>query len=122
MISEAFEAWDALWGDIGTSHFAPTGILAISLEAGDGTDIYREGLDRTGFAYELLEPGEAAERYPFLDAASMRYAFFSAEGGVLFFRAHRARSPRMASAPRRGPQRGNAGAAIDMRGRPDQDR
>ena len=84
MISEAFEAWEALWRDLGTSHFGAAGILAISLEAGDGTDIYREGLDRTGFAYELLEPPEAAERYPFLDGASMRYAFFSAEGGALF--------------------------------------
>jgi sarcosine oxidase len=83
-ISEAFEAWDELWRDLGTSHFAPTGILAVSLEAGDGTDVYRDGLDRTGFAYELLRPQEAAERYPFLDAAAIRYAFFTAEGGVLF--------------------------------------
>ncbi len=84
MISEAFEAWEALWRDLGASHFAATGVLAVSLESGDGTDIYRDGLDRTGFAYELLHPQAAAERYPFLDAASMRYAFFTAEGGVLF--------------------------------------
>lgn len=84
MISEAFEAWEALWRDLGTSHFAPTGILAVSLEPGDGTDIFRDGLDRTGFAYEQLAPREAADRYPFLDVAPMRYAFFSAEGGVLF--------------------------------------
>ncbi len=84
LISEAFEAWEALWRDLGASHFAPTGILAVSLEEGDGTDIYRDGLDRTGFAYELLGPREAADRYPFLDAGGMRYAFFTSEGGVLF--------------------------------------
>lgn len=84
MITEAFEAWEGLWSDLGQSHFAPTGILAVSLEEGDGTDIYRDGLDRTGFAYELLQPNQAAERYPFLDAAPMRYAFFSSEGGALF--------------------------------------
>ncbi len=84
MISEAFDAWEDLWADLGESHLAPTGVLAVSLEPGDGTDIYRDGLDRTGFAYELLQPREAADRYPFLDAATMRYAFFSSEGGVLF--------------------------------------
>ncbi len=84
LISEAFEAWEVLWRDLGASHFAPTGILAVSLEEGDGTDIYCDGLDRTGFTYELLEPREAADRYPFLDAATMRYAFFTSEGGVLF--------------------------------------
>ncbi len=86
MITEAFEAWEALWRDLGESHLAPTGILAVSQVPGDGTDIYRKGLDRIGFAYELLTPREAADRYPFLDTASMRYAFFASEGGVLFCR------------------------------------
>ena len=31
-----------------------------------------------------MKPRGRAERYPFLDAAGMRYAFYSAEGGVLF--------------------------------------
>jgi len=84
LMSEAFAAWDQLWADLGVRHFAPTGVLAISAEPGDGGEVYRAGLDRTGFDYDLLEPKAAVERYPFLNAAGMRYAFYSAEGGVLF--------------------------------------
>jgi sarcosine oxidase len=84
LMSEAFTAWDELWADLGTRHLALTGFLAISQTEGDDADRMRAGLDRTGFAYELLGAEDAARRYPFLDAASMRYAFFSAEGGVLF--------------------------------------
>lgn len=83
-MSEAFDAWEALWADLGVRHVAPTGVLAISQAEGDYGDRFRAGLDRTGFAYTLFSGTEAAERYPFLDAAAIRYAFFSAEGGVLF--------------------------------------
>lgn len=86
LMTEAFAAWGNLWRDIGAAHFAPTGVLAICQEPGDNADIHREGLDRTGFAYERFEPREAAKRYPFLDAGSVRYAFLSREGGVLFCR------------------------------------
>lgn len=84
LMSEAFDAWDAMWRDIGRRHLAPTGVLAISREPGDDAEIYREGLERTGFAYERLSPRETVARYPFLDADGMRYSFFSREGGVLF--------------------------------------
>jgi sarcosine oxidase len=84
LMSDAFDAWEEMWADLAVRHFAPTGVLAISQAEGDEGDRYRKGLDRTGFVYELLSGAQAAERYPFLDAASMRYAFFSAEGGVLF--------------------------------------
>lgn len=84
LMSEAFAAWDELWSDLRRSHLAPTGFLAISQVEGDDGEKLRAGLDRTGFAYELLGPGSAAEHYPFLDASAMRYAIFSREGGVLF--------------------------------------
>lgn len=86
LMTEAFDGWAAMWADLGRSHFAPTGILTISQIPGDYGDRFREGLDRTGFAYERLAPAEAAARYPFLNASAMRYAFLSPEGGVLFCR------------------------------------
>jgi sarcosine oxidase len=86
LMSEAFDAWEAMWADLGASHLALTGILTISQRPGDYGDIFRDGLDRTGFRYDLFGPAEAMARYPFLDAAAMRYAFLSPEGGVLFCR------------------------------------
>ncbi len=86
LMSEAFAAWDELWADLARGHFAPTGILTISQTPGDFGEVFRAGLDRTGFAYELFGGPEAAERYPFLDGGTIRYAFLSPEGGVLFCR------------------------------------
>lgn len=83
-ILEAFAAWDEMWGDLGRAHLAPCGVMGISQTAGDEGEEYREGLERTGAAFQLFEPEEAARRYPFLDAATFRYAYLSREGGVLF--------------------------------------
>ena len=82
-ISEAFAAWDEMWADLGARHQVDCGVLALSQRPGDGAEEFREGLDRTGHAYRLFTPGEAAGRYAFLDPAGFRYAYFNAEGGVL---------------------------------------
>lgn len=83
-ITEAFAAWDELWADLGITHYAPCGVMGISQTDGDEGEEYRQGLDRMGSPYELLQPADAARRYPFLDPATFRYAYLSAEGGALF--------------------------------------
>lgn len=83
-IPEAFAAWDEMWADLGQSHLANCGVLGVSLLEGDEGEQYREGLDRTAAPYTLHKPAEAATRWPFLDAATLRYAYFSADGGALF--------------------------------------
>ena len=84
LIPQAFAAWQRLWDDIGTSHYKQTGVLCVSQEPGDEADDYLAGYDRMGTVYERLGPAEAMARYPFLDAAHIRYAAFCADGGVLF--------------------------------------
>jgi sarcosine oxidase len=86
MMDEAFEAWEALWADLGVSHYEETGILATCLRPGDTADALRAGLDRIGTPYQRLAPAEAAERFPFLDAASLSYAVLTRNGGVLLSR------------------------------------
>jgi len=83
-ITEAFEAWDELWVDLGKRHYAPCGVLGISQTEGDEGEEYRVGLDRTGSPYELYDAAEARRRYPFVDPATIRYAYLSPEGGALF--------------------------------------
>jgi sarcosine oxidase len=46
----------------------------------------RDGLAAGGFPFEMIEPGEAVARWPFLEAGSFRYVFFSPEGGALHCR------------------------------------
>lgn len=86
LISEAYDAWDALWADLGQNHLDARGFIGVSLEEGDLAEQYREGLDAGGFAYELYEPEEAARRYAFLEPGAFRYAFFSTDGGALHCR------------------------------------
>ncbi|WP_119271377.1 NAD(P)/FAD-dependent oxidoreductase [Taklimakanibacter deserti] len=83
IISEAFAAWEEMWRDLGRSHLARRGVLAMSQNPGDDGEKFREGYDRMGEAYELYEPKDAARRYPFLDPATIRYAYFTKAGGAL---------------------------------------
>lgn len=82
-ISEAFEAWEEMWRDLGRSHLASRGVLAMSQSEGDDGEKFREGYDRMGEAYELYEPNDAARRYPFIDPRTIRYAYFTKAGGAL---------------------------------------
>ena len=72
LITEAYQAWDELWDDLGTRHYDHRGLLCISCEAGDGSEAYREGLAEGGWPFELLAPDAAAERWPFLDSGTSR--------------------------------------------------
>ena len=83
LMSEAYEAWDELWADLGRTHLDQRGFICVSLEAGDQADLYREGLEAGGFPFELYDPGEGARRYPFLDPELVSYVLFSREGGAL---------------------------------------
>lgn len=86
LITEAYDAWDALWDDLGTSHYDPRGFLCVSREPGDESDLYLEGMRAGGYAHEMFTPAEAAARWPFLDGSAIRFAFHSAEGGALHCR------------------------------------
>jgi sarcosine oxidase len=85
-ITEAYAAWDELWADLGESHYDPRGFMAVSREPGDEAEEYREGLESGNYPFELLQAEGAAERWPFLEAGTFRYAFFSREGGALHCR------------------------------------
>lgn len=86
LISEAYDAWDALWADLGESHLDSRGFLCISREEGDEAEQYRDGMLAGGWPIDLFEPDEAVERWPFLEPGTFRYALFSPEGGALHCR------------------------------------
>ena len=86
LITEANDAWAEMWDDLGQNHLDPRGFLCVSLGAGDKTDQYREGMEEGGWPFEMLDPEAAAKRWPFLDPAGFRYAYFSTDGGALHCR------------------------------------
>jgi sarcosine oxidase len=66
LITEAYEAWDEMWADLGESHLDPRGFICISREEGDDAEQMRHGLAAGGFPFEMIEPGEAVARWPFI--------------------------------------------------------
>lgn len=86
LISEAYEAWDEVWADLGENHLDPRGFACVSREEGDEAEEYFEGMKAGGYAVELVEAAEAARRWPFLETGAFRYAFTSPEGGALHCR------------------------------------
>lgn len=86
MIPESFEAWHELWVDLQCQYYVPCGILVISQHRDDHADVIREGMERNSQAYERLSAKQTCKRYPFLRGECIRYALFSAEGGVLLSR------------------------------------
>lgn len=86
LITEAYEAWDEMWVDLGESHLDPRGFLCVSREVGDEAEVMRDGLAAGGYPFELLQPEAAVKRWRFLEAGTFRYAYFSTEGGALHCR------------------------------------
>jgi sarcosine oxidase len=85
-ITEAYQAWNELWEDLGESHHDPRGFLCVSREPGDEAEQYRDGLAEGGYPFELVTAERAAKRWPFLEPGSFNYAFVSPEGGALHCR------------------------------------
>jgi sarcosine oxidase len=86
LITEAYAAWDAMWADLGENHLDPRGFICVSREQGDEAEQYRDGLAAGNFPFEMVEADAAVQRWPFLEAGTFRYAFFSPEGGALHCR------------------------------------
>jgi len=85
-ITEAYEAWEEMWADLGQRHIDPRGFLCLSRTPGDEAEEFLEGLKEGGFPFEMMAPDEVARRYPFIDPTSLRYGYFSPEGGALHCR------------------------------------
>ena len=86
LITEAYDAWDEVWADLGAVHYDHRGFMCLSREPGDEAEDYREGLEEGGWPFDLLGPDEALARWPFLEPGTFRYAFVSPEGGALHCR------------------------------------
>lgn len=83
LISEAYQAWDALWADLGARHYIETGVLTLSQRAGDEADDIHRGYRRMGIRHEVLTPAQAVARFAFLNPDGFAEAALAPEGGAL---------------------------------------
>ena len=84
MVVDALKAWDRLWDDLGESHYAEIGSLAISSAENDWADLSRLSLDQLGLDYESLDAKEIEARFPFLRPPPQAWGLFNQRGGLLF--------------------------------------
>jgi sarcosine oxidase len=84
LVDHAFAAWDRLWERLGRKHMAETGVLAISNDPGDWTDQGRQGLDRLGIPYQVMEVAELRHRLPQFQFPDRATGIFTERGGALF--------------------------------------
>lgn len=86
MITEAFEAWNSLWQDIGANHYDARGFALFSHYDGDDADVFRLGLDAGNFGYDYVKDHEWEKRFPFINRDQMQWGVVSHEGGELHCR------------------------------------
>ncbi len=83
MVDEAYEAWDALWRDLGEVLHVPTGVLALDEGGGDWLRDSRAALRVAGHAMQDLSAAAVEARFPLLRGAGITDALHMETGGVL---------------------------------------
>ena len=80
---DALAAWEALWLDLGRSHYVERGTLALSRTAGDWSERTGTALAAVGAPLEQIEVAELSRRFPMLETDGVRFGLWSPQGGAL---------------------------------------
>jgi glycine/D-amino acid oxidase-like deaminating enzyme len=84
MVSEAFDAWEVLWQDLGTRLYRPTGTLALEGAEAGWTTASRATLEQLGVPHRVLAPDELDRDFPYLDSGEVEWGLWLDSGGALF--------------------------------------
>jgi glycine/D-amino acid oxidase-like deaminating enzyme len=84
MIDAAYAAWDLVWSDLGTRHYAPTGMLALTGNGETWAERSATTLAAIGKPMTELDVAELPRRFPQLETKGVERAFWIDSGGVLF--------------------------------------
>jgi glycine/D-amino acid oxidase-like deaminating enzyme len=83
MINAAYDAWDLLWADLGTRHYAATGTVVLDAAHQWTTDTART-LTEEGVPFRRLDMAQFTRDYPLLEYEDLYAALFLDTGGTLF--------------------------------------
>jgi glycine/D-amino acid oxidase-like deaminating enzyme len=84
MINRAYEAWDALWADLGETHYAPTGTLVLETGETSWGEASAASLEAEKIPFRRLTASDVARDFPLVDARNVRFALHLETGGTLF--------------------------------------
>ncbi len=86
MVEDAYRAWDGVFAAVGERPYLRTGVLALAATDEGWIADSRAALHGEGLPAQVIAPGEAAARHPWLDPDGIGVAFISPDGGVLLAR------------------------------------
>lgn len=84
LMPAAFKTYDALWADLGVSHYYPANLVYIGRKPSDWYETTARDLDRLGIAHRPLSRSEIVERLPMIRADGIEQAFEAEGAGMLF--------------------------------------
>ncbi|WP_439602859.1 NAD(P)/FAD-dependent oxidoreductase [Devosia sp.] len=84
LMPHAFRTYDALWRDLGETHYLPTNLLYVARRASDWYAATSGELDAMGIAHRPVSPAEIAARLPMLRPDGITEAFEAEGAGMLF--------------------------------------
>ena len=87
LVLRAREEWRALEGVLGEPLYAETGMLWFAIELSSYVEESLQVCSDAGLPVELLEPAEAARRFPAFSVDGVAAVLYNAEGGVVQARA-----------------------------------
>lgn len=86
MVAEALSTWEEMWADLGTVHFARTGVLAIDLGDTEWMQATLRSLRQAGTAHALWSRHRIMEHAPFFALPPTAWGVFAPDAGMLFAR------------------------------------
>jgi len=84
MMPEAFRTWDALWMDLGVSHYEETDGLYVLRKEDGWYEATTASLDALGIAYRDVPAAEVASRLPMLQPEGISRTLEVKRSGMLF--------------------------------------
>ena len=84
MIDPAYEAWEAMWRDLGQRLHATTGTLALTGNGADWAERSAASLATLGRPMMALSLSELPRRFPTIDTTGVEHAYWIDTGGELF--------------------------------------
>jgi glycine/D-amino acid oxidase-like deaminating enzyme len=84
MVSQAYDAWELVWRDIGARHYAASGTLVLETSEGNWGEESAAALAAEGVKFRRLSADEMARDFPMVERRNVRFALHLDSGGVLF--------------------------------------
>jgi glycine/D-amino acid oxidase-like deaminating enzyme len=84
MVSQAYDAWELVWRDVGARHYAPSGTLVLETSTGNWGEDSAASLAAEGIPFRRLTAADVAAAFPLVDNRDVRFGLQLETGGTLF--------------------------------------